>query len=127
METICQIYRQAQELENHGIHVVSTDEKTGIQALERGHPTRPMRPGTQERIEFEYIRNGTLCLTANFHVATGRIVSPTIAPTRNEQDFADHIARTIAADPKPYGYSSLISSIPINRNLLCGLWPISAE
>lgn len=100
METICQIYRQAQELENHGIHVVSTDEKTGIQALERAHPTRPMRPGTRERIEFEYIRNGTLCLTANFQVATGRIVSPTIAPTRNEQDFADHIARTIAADPQ---------------------------
>ena len=100
MENICQIYRQAQELENHGIHVVSTDEKTGIQALDRTHPTRPMRPGTPERIEFEYIRNGTLCLTANFEVATGRIVSPTIAPTRNEQDFADHIARTIAADPE---------------------------
>jgi transposase len=100
VQTICQIYKQAQQLENEGTHLVSTDEKTGIQALERAHSTRPMRPGMEERIEFEYIRNGTQCLTANFEVATGRIVSPTIGPTRSEQDFSNHIARTISADPE---------------------------
>ena len=78
VRTICQIYQQAQELEKEGVHLVSTDEKTGIQALERVHPTRPMLSGTAERIEFEYIRNGTQCLTANFEVATGRIVCPTV-------------------------------------------------
>ena len=44
--------------------MVSTDEKTGIQALERLHPTLPTRPGHSERIEFEYVRHGTLCLIA---------------------------------------------------------------
>lgn len=82
-----------------GEHVVSTDEKTGIQALERIAPTKPPRPGLIERIEGEYKRHGTLCLTANFEVATGEIVSYTIAPTRTELDFADHIERTIADDP----------------------------
>jgi len=37
---------------------MSTDEKTGIQALERKHPTRSMKPGLVERREFDYIRHG---------------------------------------------------------------------
>jgi hypothetical protein len=44
-----------------GAHVVSTEEKTGMQALERLHETKPVRPGLVERVEFEYIRHGTLC------------------------------------------------------------------
>lgn len=82
-----------------GIHVISTDEKPGIQALERKYPTKPMKPGLVERVEFEYIRHGTQCLTANFDVVTGQIISPTLARTRTEEDFAAHIARTIALDP----------------------------
>jgi transposase len=100
VQTICESYKQAQEFANDGTHLVSTDEKTGIQALERAHETRPMRPGKEELIEFEYIRNGTQCLIANFEVATGRVVSPTVGPTRSEQDFSDHIAWTISADPE---------------------------
>lgn len=79
--------------------MVSTDEKTGMQALERLHETRPVRPGLVERVEFEYIRHGTLCLIANFEVATGRVISPSIGPTRTEADFAAHIEKTIDADP----------------------------
>ncbi len=75
------------------------DEKTGIQARERLHPTLRPRPGRTERIEFEYCRHGTLCLIANFEVATGKSILPTIGPTRTEQDFAAHIGRTIDADP----------------------------
>jgi len=78
---------------------VCTDEKTSIQALERIHPTKPTRPGLTERREFEYKRHGTLCLIANFDVATGKVIVPTIGPTRNEQDFAAHIAKTIDTDP----------------------------
>jgi len=41
---------------------MSTDEKSGIQALERVHPKLPMRPGLIERHEHEYERHGTRCL-----------------------------------------------------------------
>ena len=82
-----------------GKHIVSTDEKTSIQALERVASTKPMQPGQVERREFEYIRHGTLCLTANFEVATGEIAGFTIAPTRTEVEFADHVERTVATDP----------------------------
>ena len=78
---------------------MSTDEKTGIQALERKHPTRPMICGRVELREFEYIRHGTQTLIANFEVATGRIITPSIGPTRTEEDFVNHVKQTVAADP----------------------------
>jgi transposase len=81
------------------VHVVSTDEKTGMQANERSHPTRPMLPGLVERREFEYIRHGTQTLMANMEVATGKVIAPSISPTRTEEDFMVHIERTIALAP----------------------------
>ena len=86
------------KLAAEGTHVVSTDEKTGMQALERLHETKPTRPGLVERVEFEYIRHGTVCLMANFEVATGRVISPSIGPTRTETDFVAHIEKTIDTD-----------------------------
>lgn len=96
---MCKHYATAQELYQQGSHLVSTDEKTGIQALERTHPTRPMIPGKVELREFEYIRHGTQTLIANFEVATGQLVTPSIGPTRTEADFVAHIGQTIATDP----------------------------
>jgi transposase len=96
---VCEVYQQAPQLHARGVHVVSTDEKTSIQALERIAPTKPPRPGQVERFEFEYKRHGTQCLTANFEVATGKILAPTIAATRDESDFAEHIANLVDTDP----------------------------
>jgi len=96
---ICDTYLNAPELHAQGVHIMSTDEKTGMQALERVQPTKPVRPGFEERIEFEYKRNGTLCLIANWDVVQGRIVAPSIGPTRTEEDFAAHVQRTIDTDP----------------------------
>jgi transposase len=95
---VCEVYAQTPELHAQGVHVVSTDEMTGIQALERAQPTLPMQPGLVERREFEYIRHGTQSLIANFEVATGQVISPSIGDTRKEEDFARHIAQTVAAD-----------------------------
>ena len=69
-----------------GGHIISTDEMTGIQALERIAPTQPMQPGQVERREFEYERHGTLSLIANFDVVRGQVVSPSLGPTRTEAD-----------------------------------------
>jgi hypothetical protein len=97
---VCDHYASAQDLYQQGIHLVSTDEKTGIQALERKHPTRPMIPGKPALREFEYIRHGTQTLIANFEVALGELIAPSIGPTRTEKDFTAHIERTIATDPE---------------------------
>jgi transposase len=96
---VCDAYAQAPDFQARGGHLVSCDEMTGIQALERAAPTLPLRPGQVERREFEYIRHGTQCLIANFEVATGQVVAPSIGFTRTEADFAAHIDRTVATDP----------------------------
>jgi transposase len=99
VKTVCETYEQTPKLHEQGVHVVSTDEKTGIQALERKDPTLPTRSGRIERREFEYIRHGTLCLMANFDVALGKILTPSLGLTRTEEDYLAHIAQTVATDP----------------------------
>jgi transposase len=94
------VYRQAPELHEQGVHIVSTDEKTGMQALERLHPTRSTKPGLIERWEFEYIRHGTLALIANLEVATGKVMAPSLEATRTEEDFANHLKRTLETAPE---------------------------
>ena len=106
---MCELYHQAAALHAPGVHLVSTDEKTGMQALERAAPTKPMSPGVAsqagktERQEYEYVRHGTQGLTANFEVATGKQLAPSIGATRTEQDFVTHIARTVATAPDDRG------------------------
>lgn len=101
MHEIGETYRAASpRLEKEGIHTVCVDEKTGIQAIERIAPTRPMIPGHPEQNEFEYKRHGTQTLIGNFEVATGEVIAPTVQQTRNEADFAAPIEQTIASDPE---------------------------
>jgi len=94
------LYQQAPELAKQGQRIESTDEMTGVQALERKHPDLPMLPGKVERREFEYIRHGTLAFMFNFDVVTGQLAACTAQPTRNEQDFLQHIRDRIIAEPK---------------------------
>ena len=96
---VCDLYEQAGQLAEKGIRVVSTDGKTGIQALERKYPDIPMGPGRVQSREHEYTRHGTPCLTANLEVWSGWIVAPTLGPTRTEEDFATHVERAAATDP----------------------------
>jgi hypothetical protein len=56
---INELYQRAPELMEAGEAVVSTDELTGVQALERKHKTLPMKSGYVEYQEFEYKRHGT--------------------------------------------------------------------
>lgn len=96
---LCDIYKQAAERLAKGIHTVCIDEKTGIQALERLHPTKPSIPGSVAKVEFEYIRHGTQTLIPCFEVATGKILSARIGDTRNEEDFAAIIEETVNQEP----------------------------
>ena len=99
VQDVCACYLQAPKrfAEDH-VHTVSVDEMTGIQALERIAPTKPMKAGYVERREFEYKRHGTQTLIGNFHVVTGQVISPTLGATRSEEDFHAHIAQTVATD-----------------------------
>ncbi len=113
MADICALYRAAPTLAEHGERVVSTDELTGVQALERKYPGLPSAPGKVERREFAYIRHGTLSCIINRDVATGVLVAPSCGPTRTEADFLAHTARTVATDPAATRWHFVVD----NRNI----------
>jgi hypothetical protein len=96
---VCHLYREAPTLAAQGEVTYTTDEMTGVQALERLYPDQPPAPGRPKRREFEYIRHGTRSFIINRDVVSGQIVCPWCGPTRTEADFAAHIARTIAQQP----------------------------
>ena len=100
IETICQLYLRASKLFADNIKLLCVDEKTGIQALEHMHPAKSVMPGSVEKIEHNYKRNGTVCLIANFEVATGKVTTATIGQTRTEKDFVKHIRETVSDNPK---------------------------
>lgn len=54
--------------------VLSVDEKSQIQALDRSQPLLPMRPGQIERRTHDYKRHGTTSLFAALDVKTGRVI-----------------------------------------------------
>jgi hypothetical protein len=125
VQEVCGCYLQARQRLQEGIHTVCVDEKTGIQALERVAATKQMRMGEVEKREFEYKRHGTQCLIANFEVATGEVIAPTVQETRNEEDFAKHIEQTVAVDPKAgwiFVSDNLTTHCSASLVLMVALW-----
>ncbi len=54
--------------------VLSVDEKTQIQALDRTQPMLPLKPGQIERRTHDYKRHGTASLYAAFDILTGQVI-----------------------------------------------------
>ncbi len=94
------MYAEAATLsEDDHKHIISNDEKPGIQALERSQPTRPMKQREIEKREFEYERHGTQTLIASFDVRVGQLFG-TVGDTRTEIDFTEHLKQLFASDPE---------------------------
>src|SRR6266700_6813938 len=83
---ICSLYLNARRFFEHDRLVICTDEKTGMQILQRKYPTQPMAPGQPEKREHEYIRHGVRTLIASFVVPTGHVVW-NLGQTRTSRDF----------------------------------------
>jgi transposase len=113
---VTSLYAQAAELLQAGERALSVDEMTGIQALERKHPTLQMGPGRVERREFEYKRHGTQTLIANWDVAQGQVVAPTVSQTRTEADFVAHLEQTVASDPEASRWHFVADNLNIHQS-----------
>jgi transposase len=110
------LYQTAQERAERGEATVSTDEMTGVQALERKHPDLPMQPGRVLHREFEYIRHGTLSFSVNFDVASGRVGQVSAGPTRNEADFLAHIQRSVEANPQIVQWHFILDNLNTHQS-----------
>jgi len=119
---ICTLHREAPALAEEGARVVSTDELTGVQALERKHPGLPMVPGKVERIEFEYIRHGTCTFILSRDVVSGEVVAPSAGPTRTEADFLAHVQQVVASDPTATCWHFVVDNLDIHRSASLVRW-----
>jgi transposase len=113
---VCSLYREAAQLTLEGERVLSTDEMTGVQALERKHPTLPMKPGKVERREFEYIRHGTRSFIIDLNVASGGIGNRSSGPTRTEADFASHVQRSVEREPDVRKWHFVVDNLDTHRS-----------
>jgi transposase len=114
--SICKVYLSAQERAKQGERTLSTDEMSGIQALERKYPDLPMKFGKVQRREFEYLRHGTQTLIANFDVATGHIFTPTCGDTRTEIDFLNHIQQTVQSDASATKWRFVVDGLNTHKS-----------
>jgi len=111
-------------LAQHGHRIVTTDELTGIQALERKHPGLPLAPGKVERREFEYIRHGTCTGILSRDVVTGQIIAPTLGPTRTEEDFLAHLQGVVATDGEARQWHVVLDNLNIHQSESLVRWVV---
>ena len=81
--------------------VLSIDEKSQIQALDRTQKTLPMQPGKAERRTHDYVRHGTTTLFATLEIATGQVTG-LCKPRHRHQEFLvflRHLARGYPDQP----------------------------
>lgn len=97
---VCQLILQAVKVEDTPwqgrTHLISIDEKTGIQALER-IAFREMQKGRKHRVDPEYKRHGTTTLIAAQEVSTGRLIHYQLGATRTEKDFEAFLQNLLEA------------------------------
>lgn len=76
--------------------VLSFDEKTQIQALERTQPLLPVRPGLSARQTHDYRRAGVTSLYAALEILSGRVVGECRSSHTGADflDFLKHLARS---------------------------------
>jgi transposase len=72
--------------------VLSVDEKSQIQALDRTQPILPLRPGLPERQTHDYKRHGTTTLFAALNVLEGTVIGE-CQPRHRHQEFLRFLDR----------------------------------
>jgi transposase len=79
-------------------YVISADEKSQLQALQRRHRGLPAAPGRTRRVEFEYRRGGTLAYFAAYDVHHARVLG-TIAPKTGIEPFTELVDQVMSTEP----------------------------
>ncbi len=124
---VCTVYRDAPARAEQGERTMSTDELTGVQALERKHPTLPLAPGQVECREYEYIRHGTCAFSVSRDVVTGHIVAPYAAATRTEADVLAHVQAVVATDPTVTRWHFVVDNLDTHRSESLVRWVAAAS
>jgi transposase len=70
--------------------VLSLDEKSQVQALERAQPILPLRSGIPERQTHDYVRHGVTNLYAALNVASGKVIAA-LADRHRQKEYIEFL------------------------------------
>lgn len=103
--------------------VLSVDEKTQIQALDRSQPMLPMRSGEPKRLTATYKRNGTVALLAALAVHKGEITART-ADRNNSQNFLAFLKELYRKYPRKHLHV-IVDNLAVHKEKHVAEWVAS--
>jgi hypothetical protein len=120
-QLICRLYLSAPQLSQHGRLLICSDEKSGMQILERAAPTQPAQPGKPIKREHNYIRHGTRVALSSLVVTTGRVICD-LQRTRTNVDFVQHVEHVYHTCPAQLGYDWIVDNLNIHSSFELCQW-----
>lgn len=101
--------------------VLSVDEKSQIQALDRTQPVLPMGLGYVEGVTHDYVRHGTTTLFAALDIATGTVLAE-CKPRHRHQEFLGFLQRIDQAVPANLDVHLIVDNYATHKHAKVRLW-----
>src|SRR5580700_1105010 len=101
--------------------VLSVDEKSQIQALNRTQPVLPMGLGYVEGVTHDHVRHGTTTLFAALDIATGTVLTE-CKPRHRHQEFLAFIQRIDQAVPEELDVHLIVDNYSTHKHAKVRLW-----
>lgn len=101
--------------------VLSVDEKTQIQALDRTQPMLPLKPGQIERRTHDYKRHGTTSLYAAFDVLTGKVIGR-VTQRHRAKEFLDFLRQIDRSVPKELDLHVILDNSSTHKTAKVKQW-----
>jgi transposase len=101
--------------------VLSVDEKSQIQALDRTQPILPLRPGLPERQTHDYERHGTTTLFAALNVLDGTVIGQCL-PRHRHQEFLQFLEKIEAAVPTDLDVHLVLDNYATHKHPVVKAW-----
>ena len=101
--------------------VLSVDEKSQIQALDRTQPLLPLRPGVPERQTHDYTRHGTTTLFAARNVLSGEVLGGCM-PRHRHQEFLRFLERIERSTPRRLAIHLILDNYGTHTHAAVEAW-----
>ena len=101
--------------------VLSVDEKTQIQALDRTQPMLQLKPGQIERRTHDYKRNGTTSLYAAFDILTGEVMGR-VTKRHRAKEFLDFLRQIERSTPKELALHIILDNSSTHKTAEVQKW-----
>lgn len=101
--------------------VLSLDEKSQCQALERSQPILPMMSGSPERQSHDYFRHGTTTLFAALNVKTGEVIAQ-CKPRHRQKEFLEFLRHIERSTPPELSLHVIVDNYATHKTKAVRQW-----